>query len=97
MPTGWPFSDQEIITPEAQGRWFKNYQERPDDWMFVVRVEGQTIGCMGFRLIDLEADVYNVILGGPEPGAPRMDAPGAAPHVQFCDRPAHPRHWGQGY
>jgi RimJ/RimL family protein N-acetyltransferase len=62
------FFFKDVITPEAQRRWFRGYEARPDDWMFMVLDGGQAIGCMGFRLRDGEADVYNVILGRPEHG-----------------------------
>jgi hypothetical protein len=38
------------------------------DNMFVVQHDDIAIGCMGFRLIDGKADVYNVILGNPDYG-----------------------------
>ena len=62
------FFFQEIITPQMQEVWFKQYLERENDYMFVVQYLGEVIGCMGFRLIDEQADVYNVILGKPEYG-----------------------------
>jgi RimJ/RimL family protein N-acetyltransferase len=57
------FFFQDIISPEMQRRWFAGYQGRPDDFMFMVLDRGQAVGCMGFRLSDGLADVYNVILG----------------------------------
>ena len=63
------FFFQEIIEPEEQRRWYEGYGDRPEDFMFVVEAAGDSIGCMGFRIREGEADVYNVIRGVP-------DAPG---------------------
>ena len=62
------FFHQEILTSEDQARWFQGYLEREYDWMFIVSTKAQPIGCMGFRLINSAADVYNVILGNPHMG-----------------------------
>jgi RimJ/RimL family protein N-acetyltransferase len=62
------FFFQEIITPQMQEEWFRKYRERVDDHMFIVYHGDNPIGCMGYRLIDGEADIYNVILGKPEFG-----------------------------
>jgi RimJ/RimL family protein N-acetyltransferase len=62
------FFYQEIITPEQQARWFQDYLERANDYMFVTQWVGQPVGCMGFRILDQRADIYNVILGRPESG-----------------------------
>lgn len=55
------FFYQELITPPQQIQWFQGYLERVNDWMFIVQTEGQAIGCMGFRILDQYADIYNVI------------------------------------
>jgi RimJ/RimL family protein N-acetyltransferase len=62
------FFYQEIITPEQQARWFQDYLERAHDYMFVVQRVGQAVGCMGFRMLEQRADIYNVIRGQPESG-----------------------------
>jgi len=62
------FFYQAIITSEQQVEWFQGYRERAHDWMFVVNHAGQAIGCMGLRLLDQHADIYNVILGRSESG-----------------------------
>jgi RimJ/RimL family protein N-acetyltransferase len=62
------FFFQELITRPMQEVWFREYFERADDYMFVVQHDNEMIGCMGFRLIDKMADVYNVILGNPAYG-----------------------------
>lgn len=51
------------ITQEQQAAWFATYQSRPNDFMFIVWLNGVRIGCMGIRLLDNAWDVYNVILG----------------------------------
>lgn len=55
------FFYQELITPEQQLQWFQGYLERTNDWMFIVQDTNAIIGCMGFRLLDQYADIYNVI------------------------------------
>ncbi len=62
------FFFQDVVTPEQQTAWFQGYLERSKDYMFIVQSEKRSIGCMGFRLLDNQADIYNVILGNPEMG-----------------------------
>lgn len=62
------FFFQDEISPEAQLRWMQGYFERADDFMFIVELAGRPVGCMGFRLIGGEVDVYNVILADPSAG-----------------------------
>lgn len=57
------FFFQGILSPPDQRKWFREYLGRPDDYMFVVCCEGESIGCIGFRYIDGKVDVYNVIRG----------------------------------
>lgn len=62
------FFFKSILAADDQLRWFSDYLERRDDYMFTVRSGGIAVGCMGFRYIDCKIDVYNVILGLPELG-----------------------------
>ena len=62
------FFYQGIITPDQQLDWFRKYHDRADDFMFIVFAQDHAIGCMGFRMIDGRADIYNVILGEAEYG-----------------------------
>lgn len=62
------FFYKENINSEQQINWFKRYQERPYDFMFMTEWEGVAIGCMGIRWLDTHWDVYNVILGRDELG-----------------------------
>jgi RimJ/RimL family protein N-acetyltransferase len=57
------FFYKKVITKDAQKIWFREYLSRPDDYMFIIKLNDFSIGCMGFRLIDHVIDVYNVILG----------------------------------
>jgi hypothetical protein len=58
------FFHKEEISAEQQEKWFRAYQARPHDFMFMVMVGGDPAGCMGIRLVDNHTwDVYNVILG----------------------------------
>ncbi len=56
------------ITSEQQREWFDKYQERPNDYMFIVLADNIEIGCIGIRLIDGIWDLYNVILALTEYG-----------------------------
>ena len=57
------------ILPEEQERWFAAFQDRADDYMFVVEQaaagDWQSIGCLGFRKLADEAsvDAYNIMRG----------------------------------
>jgi len=62
------FFYQELITPQMQEAWFRGYLERADDYMFAVQHNNVVFGCMGFRLINKTADIYNVISGNPDLG-----------------------------
>jgi RimJ/RimL family protein N-acetyltransferase len=57
------FFFKELISEFAQQEWFGKYLTRDDDYMFIVRAEGCSIGCMGIRVLEDTWDVYNVILG----------------------------------
>lgn len=58
------FFYQEIIEPKQQVKWFQRYQDRADDYMFMVEEDGNPIGCMAFRAEDEETiDLYNIIRG----------------------------------
>jgi len=59
---------QDTITEDAQRQWFDAYSRRPDDAMFMVQAERETVGCIGIRQRDGQFDVYNVILGQPKFG-----------------------------
>ncbi|HXU83037.1 MAG TPA: GNAT family N-acetyltransferase [Polyangia bacterium] len=62
------FFFRDLISADGQRQWFAGYRQRPDDWMFMVLDQDRSIGCMGFRARDGQADVYNVILGRAEHG-----------------------------
>jgi RimJ/RimL family protein N-acetyltransferase len=51
------------ITPEEQSVWFEALNERRDDHMFIIEVQGKGIGCIGARKYQEFIDIYNVILG----------------------------------
>ncbi len=56
------FYSKEISSSE-QLKWFDGYLERKEDYIFVIEYNGIKIGCIGFRVIDTQIDIYNVILG----------------------------------
>jgi len=57
------FFFKEFIDLEMQKKWYLNYLERPNDFMFIIEDEYEKIGCMGFRKLELMIDIYNIILG----------------------------------
>ena len=60
------FFCQEYISKSSQDMWFSQYEERLNDYMFIVLAPNDDIiGCMGIRWQSDEQswDIYNVILG----------------------------------
>jgi ribosomal protein S18 acetylase RimI-like enzyme len=57
------FFHKDIITVEQQKKWFSKFATNLNDFMFLINYNGEDIGCMGFRMLDDKADIYNVILG----------------------------------
>ncbi len=49
------------INEAMQKAWYAGYLKRKDDFMFIVEHEGKKAGCLGFRMENGRADVYNVI------------------------------------
>lgn len=62
------FFYKEIITADAQKRWYDGYLEREHDFMFIIRHNDLPIGCIAFRRFDDRIDIYNVIMGCKEMG-----------------------------
>lgn len=53
-----------MITPEQQTSWYRDYLHREFDYMFIVKdINQNSIGCLGFRMIDNYIDMYNIIRG----------------------------------
>lgn len=52
-----------LISSSQQLAWFKAYQGRPRDYIFILIYKSRRVGCMGVRLVDNCWDVYNVMLG----------------------------------
>lgn len=62
------FFCQDYISKLSQDMWFCQYEERLNDYMFMVLAPNHDIiGCMGIRWQSNEQswDIYNVILGEP--------------------------------
>lgn len=57
------FFYKEIITDEQQIKWYEGYTSRDNDFMFMVLVKGNPIGCLGFRKKEAVIDLYNIIRG----------------------------------
>jgi ribosomal protein S18 acetylase RimI-like enzyme len=57
------FFHQEIISAKGQQDWYRAFSQRSEDFMFLVEYSEQAVGCIGFRIIDKKADIYNAILG----------------------------------
>lgn len=62
------FFHKDEISEEQQNEWYREYQKKEDDFMFMVFWGKVPIGCIAVRLIDKVWDVYNLILGLPEYG-----------------------------
>ncbi|OFW64980.1 MAG: hypothetical protein A2Z35_01625 [Actinobacteria bacterium RBG_19FT_COMBO_36_27] len=62
------FFHKKIINAEQQIKWYDNYLKNTKDYIFLVEYKGINVGCIGFRLIDDNIDIYNVILGNKEFG-----------------------------
>ena len=60
------FFYQKIINVKQQKEWFLNYSKDPFNYMFIIEYESVRIGCIGFKLNNKIADIYNVILGNQE-------------------------------
>jgi len=57
------FFYKEIITGEQQQAWYRRWAQEMHDSMFIIEVANLSVGCIGTRLFQDTADVYNVILG----------------------------------
>ena len=66
------FFFQGVIDPDGQRRWYEDYRDRPQDFMFMVEAGGERAGCLGFRSFEGTLDVYNVIRGDVRGGAPGL-------------------------
>ena len=51
------------IEKEAQLNWYNQYSLKNNDDMFIIENSNEKIGCIGVRLFQEFADIYNVILG----------------------------------
>lgn len=72
------------ISLEQQREWFRAYLSRTDDYMFVILVNKNAIGCMGIRLIEGGWDVYNVILGSKDFGSKGLMSKAFKAMLQFA-------------
>lgn len=57
------FFYQKIIKPDDQKEWFEDYLSRNQDFVFLIKNNKDSIGCIGFRLQEMQWDIYNVMLG----------------------------------
>ncbi len=61
------FFYKQEITPDAQIEWYQRYIHREDDYIFIVEVLNndtwKKIGCLGFRVVEGNIDLYNIIRG----------------------------------
>lgn len=57
------FFFQKKINSKMQKKWFSDYLKRKKDFMHMVFFKKKEVGCIGFRILGAEADIYNVILG----------------------------------
>lgn len=57
------FFHRDAISAEQQEAWYRGYESRSDDHMFIAMDDGEPFGCLGYRLLDGNIDFYNVIRG----------------------------------
>jgi len=62
------FFYDKVISSQEQEKWYESYIDRNDDFIMLIKLNFEKIGCIGFRLIDGAVDIYNVILGRKEYG-----------------------------
>lgn len=58
------FFFQTEISAARQRDWYSGYCSQPGDWMFLIRTGDQIAGCIGYRILEGVADVYNVLRAG---------------------------------
>lgn len=56
------FFYKKIIEPLKQLDWFQTYINS-SEYIFIVEYKGLRVGCIGYRFLNNNIDVYNVILG----------------------------------
>ena len=66
------FFHRREITTVQQDEWYLSFQNRTDDYMFMVELDGVRVGCMGYRVDGDDIDFYNIIRGRTDIGAGLM-------------------------
>ena len=56
---------KEEISQSQQNKWFSDYLNREEDFMFVCKEKEHPFGCMGFRLFEDRIDAYNIMRFSP--------------------------------
>lgn len=62
------FGDQNVVTAEAQRRWFEHYLARPDDVMFTIALGDVPVGAVALYAIDFpagDAEYGRLMIGEP--------------------------------
>lgn len=62
------FFYDKIISSHQQEKWYEGYLDRHYDFILLIKLNSEKVGCIGFRLVENVADIYNVILGRKEYG-----------------------------
>lgn len=61
------FFYKQEITPDEQSKWYQGYMHREKDYIFIVEIKvsdtWEKIGCLGFRVVEGNIDLYNIIRG----------------------------------
>lgn len=61
------FFYKQEISPEAQLDWYQGYVCREEDYIFMVEIKvsdrWEKVGCLGFRVVEGNIDLYNIIRG----------------------------------
>lgn len=60
------FFYKQEISPEAQAQWYRKYLSG-EDYIFMAEInindEWEKIGCLGFRVVEENVDLYNIMRG----------------------------------
>ena len=57
------FFHKKNISKQEQIKWFEDFEKKDYGHIFIITYKGIKIGCIGFRIIEENLDIYNVILG----------------------------------
>ena len=57
------FFSKGLVSAQQQLLWYEGFLSRPLDFMMILEVSRQPVGCIGIRWLNDHWDIYNVIMG----------------------------------